>query len=208
MSRRTASGDRRRLLSLIGFAATAVIFLVALDAMRGAPASAQMMGRGMGQGMHGHGPGMGHDMAGMPGLRGLDATPEESAELAAMFGNFDRIERTVTNLPDGIRTVTFSEDEELMSVVVSHVVGMIARVEQGRDPQVFIQSPTLDILFERRDTITTIIETTEEGIVVVQTTVDPEVAAALHRHAAEVSDMVDRGMEAVHEAMMKRARNP
>jgi hypothetical protein len=170
---------------------------------------AQMMGGGMGHGIHAHGAGrMGHDMATMPGLRGLDATPEESAELATMFGNFDRITREVTYLPDGIRTVTFSEDEDLMSVVVSHVVGMIDRVEEGRDPQVFIQSPTLDILFERRDTITTTIETTEKGIIVVQTSDDTEVVAALHTHAAEVSDMVDRGMEAVHEAMMQRAARP
>ncbi|MEK9901594.1 MAG: hypothetical protein VW516_12695, partial [Rhodospirillaceae bacterium] len=91
-----------------------------------------------------------------------------------------------------------------LAVVVSHVVGMIGRVEDGRDPQVFIQSPTLDILFERREKIATTIETTDEGIVVVQTSDDPEVVAALQTHAAEVSDMVDRGMQAVHEAMMRR----
>ena len=32
---------------------------------------------------------------------------------------------------------------------------------------------------------------------------DPEVVAALHTHAAEVSDMADRGMQAVHERMMR-----
>jgi hypothetical protein len=146
-------------------------------------------------------------MVNMPGLRGLDATPEESAELAVMFQNFTRITREVTNLPDGIRTVTFSEDQELMGVVTSHVVGMIARVEDGRDPKVFIQSPTLDILFERRDSIVTTIEQSDAGIVVTQTSDDPEVVAALQTHAAEVSDMVDRGMEAVHEAMMRRMGN-
>lgn len=158
--------------------------------------------------MHGHGAdGAGHNMATMPGLRGLDATPEESAELAVMFRNFPQITREVTNLPYGIRTVTFSQDEELMGVVVSHVIGMIARVEDGRDPQVFIQSPTLDILFERRDSIVTEIEMTDQGIVVVQTSENPEVVAALQTHAAEVTDMVDRGMQAVHEAMMQRAGN-
>ncbi len=84
---------------------------------------------------------------------------------------------------------------------------MIGRVEAGRDPQVFIQSPTLDILFERRDRIATEIELTDKGIVVVQTSDDPEVVAALQTHAGEVSDMADRGMEAVHKAMMKRAGN-
>lgn len=163
----------------------------------------------MGQhGMAHHGAdGTGHDEVTMPGLRGLDATPRESAELAEMFRNFPAISREVENLPNGIRTVTFSEDEELMAVIASHVVGMIMRVEEGRDPQVFIQSPTLDIFFERRDRIETQINMTDRGIEVVQTSDDPEIVAALHKHAGEVSAMADRGMEAVHEMMMQRAGN-
>ena len=51
------------------------------------------------------------------------------------------------------------------------------------------------------------IDVTDEGIVVVRTSTDPEVVAALHIHAAEISDMADRGMQAVHEAMMQRAGN-
>lgn len=146
-------------------------------------------------------------MENMPGLRGLDATEEESRELAVMFRNFPLITRSVTNLPNGIRTVTHSADEDVMAVLVSHVSGMINRVEEGRDPKVFIQSPTLDILFERRDRIKTDIEVTDQGIVVVQTSDDPEVVAALQTHAEEVTGMADRGMEAVHEMMMKRAQN-
>ncbi|GGD42454.1 hypothetical protein [Sinisalibacter lacisalsi] len=157
---------------------------------------------------HMHGAdGTGHDMAVMPGLRGLDATPEESFEMAVMFRNFPAISREVTNLPDGIRTHTFSANPDLAAVIVSHVVGMIGRVDEGRDPQVFIQSPTLDILFERRDRIATEIEATETGIMVTQTSDDPEVVAALQTHAAEVSDMAARGMQAVHERMMVRATN-
>lgn len=172
-------------------------------AVSGAPAFAQMHG-----GMHGHGAdGTGHDEVNMPGLRGLDATPEESQDLAVMFRNFPLIVREVTNLPDGIRTVTYSESPELMDVIISHVTDMITRVQEGRDPQVFIQSPTLDIFFERRDLLETEIEVTDEGIVVVQTSTDPELVEALHTHAAEVSDMAARGMQAVHEMMMQRAAN-
>ena len=201
MTDQTPKKPRRRIGAL---AAVGVIVLaggVFTFGFQGA--YAQMHG-----GMHGHGAdGTGHDMTNMPGLRGLDATPEESAELAVMFNNFPKITREVTNLPNGISTVTFSKDEELMGVVVSHVAGMINRVEEGRDPKVFIQSPTLDILFDRRDSIVTEIDMTDQGIVVIQTSDDPEVVAALQTHAAEVSDMVDRGMQAVHEAMMKRASN-
>ena len=147
---------------------------------------------------------MGHDMANMPGLRGLDATDEESAELAVMFQNFATISRTVENLPDGIRTVTGASDPEVMDALVSHVAGMIARVEQGRDPQIFIQSPTLDVLFQNRALITTQIETTADGIIVTQTSEDAATVAALQKHAGEVSDLAARGMQSVHEAMQQR----
>ena len=154
--------------------------------------------------MHGA-DGTGHDMATMPGLRGRDASADESAELAVLFRNFPGLNRDVELLPDGIRTLTWSEYPELAAVLVSHVAGMLQRVEDGRDPQVFIQSPTLDILFERRETITTEIETTENGVRVTQRSTDAQVVAALQLHAAEVSDMAARGMQAVHEMMMQRA---
>lgn len=183
----------------------------------GGYAFAQMMGH---SGLHGHGhghghfqghghgaDGTGHDMVNMPGLRGTDVSETETAEMALMFRQFQSITRSVDILPDGIRTVTGSDDPEVMAAIASHVTVMTDRVEQGRDPGVFIQSPTLDIFFERGDQITTEIEVTDAGIVVVQTSEDPELVAALHVHAAEVTDMADRGMDAVHERMMQRAGN-
>lgn len=174
---------------------------------------AQVWGQGMhhGDGQygqqqgHGHGAdGAGHDEVNMPGLRGLNASPEESAELAIMFRQFETLTREVTNLPNGISTVTTSSDEAVMEALISHVAGMIGRVEVGDDPQIMIQSPTLDIFFARGEAITTDIDVTDVGIVVVQTSEDPEVVEALHVHAAEVSAMAERGMEAVHEMMMAR----
>ena len=151
--------------------------------------------------------GMGHDMKNMPGLRGANASQAESDELAVMFENFDTITREVTNLPNGIRTVTRSSDEEVMAVLVSHIVGMVDRVARGDDPKIFIQSPTLDVLFANGAEMESQINVTEEGIVVVRTSTNPDVVAALHIHAVEVSDMADRGMQAVHDAMARRANN-
>lgn len=151
-----------------------------------------------------HGAGMQHDEVNMPGLRGENATAEESAELAILFRNFPTLTREVENLPNGIRSVTRSSDPAVMEALVSHVVGMIDRVERQDDPEIMIQSPTLDIFFERGDRITSEIEVTDEGIVVVQTSDDAEVVAAMHKHAAEVSAMADRGMHAVHEMMSAR----
>lgn len=197
----------RRVLAL-----AVVVALVAagsLFVMGGDGAVAQMLrgghGAGHGAGMRHHGAdGTGHDEVNMPGLQGLNATPEESAELAAMFRSFETLSRTVDNLPDGIRSVTSSSDPAVMEALTSHVFGMIGRVQSGDDPEIFIQSPTLDIFFARPDGIETEIELTDEGIVVVQTSDDPELVEALHTHAAEVSDMAARGMQAVHEMMMQR----
>lgn len=177
------------------------------DALK-STAAAQMQGNAP-SGAHGHGAdGTGHDEVNMPGLRGVNATPAESAELAVMFRNFETITREVTNLPNGIRTVTRSSDEDVMAKLVSHVVGMIDRVENGDDPQIMIQSPTLDIFFTWGSEIESTIEVTDDGIVVVQTSENPEIVTALHTHAAEVSAMADRGMQAVHEMMMERAGRP
>jgi len=179
-------------------------------AVAGAGAAlSQMHGHGNGgqHGMHHGADGTGHDEVTMPGLRGLNASPEESAELQVMFRNFHLIERSVENLPNGIRTVTGSSDPAVMDVLVSHVTGMINRVENLDDPQVFIQSPTLDIFFKRGEGIVSEIDITDAGIVVVQTSEDPELVTALQVHADEVTDMSDRGMQAVHEMMMQRAGN-
>jgi len=59
----------------------------------------------------------GQDDVNKPGLRGRNATPEESAEPAARVRNFDTITRNVENLPDGIRTVTRSSDPRVMEAV-------------------------------------------------------------------------------------------
>lgn len=158
----------------------------------------------MAGGGHMHGAdGTGHDEVNMPGLQGRNATQEESNELAVMFRNFETITREVTNLPNGITTVTRSSDPEVMDQLVSHVIGMIARVENKDDPEILIQSGTLDIFFARGDEIDTDIAVTDDGIVVTQTALDPILVAALHEHAAEVTAMSDRGMAAVHEMMMQ-----
>lgn len=192
--------------AVVGFCTILVLAVGALIFPRDS-ALAQMTGHA-GGGMHTHGAdGTGHDEVNMPGLRGLNATAEESAELAVMFRNFETITREVTNLPNGIRTVTRSSDEDVMTNLVSHVTGMIGRVASLDDPQIFIQSPTLDIFFECGEGIESEIEITEEGIVVVQTARDPELVAALQTHPAEVTAMADLGMQAVHEMMMKRAGN-
>lgn len=153
-----------------------------------------------------HGMGLHHDEVNMPGLRGANASAETSAEIAVLFNNFDTITREVENLSNGIRTVTRSSDPAVMDALVNHSVTMIDRVGQGDDPKIRIQSPTLDIFFLRGDAITSHVTVEDIGLVVLQTSDDPDVVAALHTHAAEVTAMADKGMQAVHEMMAAQGR--
>jgi hypothetical protein len=158
----------------------------------------------MGQGMRGQ---MGSGMMGMgPGMMGMNAgsaTMDERGDIHGLLFNHDRIKRTVTNLPDGIRTVTESDDSEVAATIKKHVAEMGKRVEEGRDPGLPIESPALHSIFRDKDKIKTAYETTEKGIVVVQTSTDASAVKALQDHTAEVTDLAQRGMFAAHVAMMK-----
>lgn len=175
------------------------------QSMRGqmGPGMRDQMGPGM-RGQMGPGMGMGSGMMGMgPGMMGGNATTGELSDIHDLFSNHDQIKRTVTNLPDGIRTVTESDDPEVAATIKKHVAEMGKRVEEGRDPGLPIETPALHAIFRDKDKIKTAYETTDKGIIVVQTSADASAVKALQDHAAEVSDLARRGMVAAHEAMMK-----
>jgi hypothetical protein len=167
-----------------------------------------MMGPGMmGQGMMGQG--MGGPMAGH--MQHGDASFADDMRLVhAMLFAHDKIKRTVDNLPDGIRTVTESDDPGVARAIKAHVASMEKRLSDGKIFNLF--SPTLPVLFENRDKIKTVVETTERGSIVTQTSGDAKVVAALQAHAVEVSELARDGMAAMMRArrasMGQTARGP
>jgi len=164
---------------------------------------------GMGPGMMGQGmtgPGMGGPMAGHMQLG--DASFADDMRLVhAMLFDHDKIRRTVANLPDGIRTVTESDDPGVARSIKAHVARMEKRLNEQRIFNLF--SPTLPVLFENKDKIKTLVETTEAGSIVTQTSGDAKVVAALQAHAIEVSELARDGMAAMmrnmRASMMARA---
>jgi hypothetical protein len=159
----------------------------------------QMLGGRTGFGPMGSGSGPGTMMHG-----GLDAaTSAQMGFIHDLLANHDRITRTVTNLPNGIRTVTESVDAQTAQWIKTHVASMAERVGAGDDPGLPIETPSLHAIFRDKDKIHTTTETTEKGVAVVQTSDDPKTVAALQTHAAEVSDLVQGGMAALHTAMLR-----
>jgi len=163
-----------------------------------------MQGHGSGR----MGPGMMQQMGrtGMgPGMMGMNhgSAMAEMSVIHELLANHDRIKRTVTNLPDGVRTATESDDPRIAQLIKTHVASMGERVKAGNDPGLPIESPALHSIFRDKDKIHATYETTATGVIVVQTSTDPATVAALQQHAAEVSDFVSAGMAAMHSAMMR-----
>jgi len=169
---------------------------------------------------HGFGPpfmhhrGMGPTRARMgPGMMGMgmaqdSATMGQLGVIHELLANHDRIRRTVTNLPNGIRTVTESDDPNVVEWIKTHVADMGRRVAAGDDPGLPIESPALHAIFRDKDKIRTSLETTEKGVAVVQTSDDANTVAELQKHAAEVTELVQGGMSAARTAMMRNASGP
>lgn len=151
-------------------------------------------------GAHGMGD-MHHRHHSMPMLHGKNTSQQEFEDMKEMFQRHVEIERSVENIEGGIRTFTATKNPELRDAIVNHVAMMITRIEEGNDPEVPIQSPILSILFELGSEIQTDIEVTDNGVIVTQTSSNPIVAQALQAHAAEVTDLANRGMQSVHERM-------
>ncbi len=140
---------------------------------------------------------------GMMGMTHDAATMSQLQVIHTLLVNHDRITRTVTNLQNGIRTITESDDPALAEQIKSHAAAMTARVGNGDDPGLPIESPSVHAIFADKDKIHTTYETTPKGVVVVQTSDDAKTVATLQRHAAEVTDLVRGGMAALQTAMMK-----
>jgi hypothetical protein len=157
----------------------------------------------------GGGPGGENHRPGMMGMMGMMRMGHDSATMAqlrvihTLFVNHDRIKRSVTNLPNGIRTVTESDDPQIAALLKTHVGDMIKRVGDGDDPGLPIESKALHSIFRDKDKIKTSTVTTPNGVVVVQTSDDPKVVAELQKHAAQVTDFANEGMAAVRTAMMR-----
>ena len=189
-------------LATLGLGATVAVF-----AHPGAMGQGMMhqMGPGM---MHGMAPGtaagshgpMGGPMAG--GMQHDDAFAADMQLVRGMLFSHDRIKRTVTNLPNGIKTVTESDDPQVAQAIQTHVASMVQRLSDGKEFNLF--SKTIPVLFENRDKIRTTVETTANGSVVTQTSSDAKVVTALQEHATEVDELVREGMAAMMRGMMAR----
>ncbi|QDU89673.1 Cytochrome c551 peroxidase precursor [Pirellulimonas nuda] len=139
------------------------------------------------------GPARGGPPGGVMG-RGMGRDASMAADQAGfhfLLLNHGSIERSVTELPDGVRTQTTSADAEVAAQIRTHVAAMHRRMEQGRPVRRW--DPLMAALFEKADLVDLEIAEIPGGIEATETSTDPETIALIQEHAKVVSGFVARG---------------
>jgi hypothetical protein len=160
--------------------------------------------------MHNHGSaghesmmrqGMGRGPVGMLTSQDANSAADMGVTMNLVHEN-TKIRRTVTRLPDGIRTVTESDDPKIAQDIKAHVASMSGRLQEGKEFNIF--STTLPVIFDNAKNIKSSIEFTAKGAIVTRTSPDPKVALALQAHADEVTELVKEGPVAFHRGIDSR----
>ena len=149
-----------------------------------------MMGDGMGDSiMDGEMPDWMMSDGGMMG----EGMMEDMRVIHALLTNHDRISRDVDDISAGIRARTTSDDAEIGELIGTHVGQMKARVDGGE--AIRHMDPLFREIFEHHDEIEMEVERVDGGVLVVETSVDPQVELLIRQHAHRaVSEFVADGM--------------
>lgn len=113
--------------------------------------------------------------------------------IRSLLNQHDKIERTVEDVPGGVRTVTTSDDPEVTGRIRRHVWQMKQRIEKGTP--IRRMDPVFRELFKHHEKIEMRIEEVPDGVRVIETSDDPGVSSLIRQHARRfVSEAVEQGM--------------
>ncbi len=108
-----------------------------------------------------------------------------------LLDNGSKIRRQVTQRPDGVESLTESDDPAIAKAIQAHVESMSARVTQARP--IHQRDPLFREVFRHADKITMVYEATAGGVKVTETSTDPYVAKLIQAHAEVVTKFIANG---------------
>ncbi|HHS93821.1 MAG TPA: hypothetical protein ENK63_00545 [Rhodobacterales bacterium] len=106
----------------------------------------------------------------------------------------DAIRREVENTPNGIRTVTESDDPELAGLIKGHVHEMHRRLAEGFGLRHW--DPPFAEIFAQKDKVRMEITETDKGVVIEEVSDDPNVVKLIQLHGVVVTNFVNSGGQA------------
>ena len=107
------------------------------------------------------------------------------------------IHRATEEVPGGMMTLTTSDSPEVTQLIRQHVRQMKERFDAGQPIRMW--DPLYAELFARRDKIKLEIQDAPGGVTVRHTSEDPQTTQLIRRHAAAVSEFLDKGYDRVHQ---------
>lgn len=129
------------------------------------------------------------------GPSGIGEARDVFHELLSRHGLIDR---EVVDLPNGVRTITTSEDPEVAALIRLHVRQMVARFAEGMPVRRW--DPLYAELIKHHEAILIEFEDVPGGLSVVETSDDPQVVLLIRQHAHRgVSEFVERGFDRASE---------
>ena len=119
---------------------------------------------------------------------------EDMRPIRQMLMNHEQIERRVEDIPDGVKTWTTSEEPAIVSAIQKHVRQMHERLKE--DKPIRQMDPLFNEIFKHADKIDMKIEDLENGVMVIETSADPQVVKLIRQHAHRaVSEFAEQGMQ-------------
>jgi len=111
-----------------------------------------------------------------------------------LLGAHTQIRRTVRHTEGGVETLTESDDPAVATKIIEHATAMQARMRTGA--QVRIWDPVFAELFAKHGAVTIEVTPTGKGVMIAESSADPEAVALLRSHAMGVSEFVRGGFKA------------
>jgi YHS domain-containing protein len=112
------------------------------------------------------------------------------------MGDHKKIVRKVTNIPNGVETITESSDPAVVRQIQAHAVAMQKRIKEGRPIRMW--DPLFAEIFRQHSKIEMSVTPTAKGVRIVETSKDTEVVALIQAHAQGVNGFVKEGMAGMH----------
>lgn len=123
---------------------------------------------------------------------GKDASHRADMELIHfLLDHREEITRKVTDLPDGVETVTESGNAKVVEKLQAHVQSVYKRVEEKRP--IHARDPLFAEIFRHADRITMKVDKTDQGVRIRETSDDPYVTKLIQAHAQVVNQFLKNG---------------
>jgi hypothetical protein len=134
----------------------------------------------------------------MWGPKGDTERPHDMMAFQFLLRHWDDIARNVTKLPDGVETLTESDNPEVVAKLRDHVDAMHRRLIDGRP--IHMRDRLFREVFRHADKIKMTIEETEKGVKFSETSQDPYVARLVQAHAEVLNQFLAKGHEEVRKS--------